>query len=169
MHGILGKAEEAFELAYPYLEEGFIALCYSHPGHGESDGPEPKQKYFYYKKDYNESAHFYLTLCGAIQGLRVLENMTLVNNSKIMVTGASYGALNTMWLSGICGDRIAGAIPYIALGDVKKVLEDPTKLLFVIWGKNADEMKDSGWWDDQNLKFDPKYYLESTKLPPILW
>ena len=54
---------------------------------------------------------------GAIQGLRLLENLTEVDKSQIMVTGGSYGALNTMWLSSIAGERIAGAVPYIATID----------------------------------------------------
>ncbi|MFX1453411.1 MAG: alpha/beta hydrolase family protein, partial [Promethearchaeota archaeon] len=151
--------------------EGFVVLCHSHPGHGESEGPKPKPNNMIYEDDeeYNESAHFYLTLCGAIQGLRVLENLTIVDNSKIMITGASYGALNTMWLSGICGDRIAGALPYIMVGDFEKSLEDPTKLIFWLLGENAENIEEGSNWEEINLRFDPIYYLESEKLPPILW
>jgi cephalosporin-C deacetylase-like acetyl esterase len=168
MHGLNGKIEEAFDLAIPYLEKGFIVLCHSHPGHGKSDGPEPEPGNLYYEGAYNESAHFYLTLSGAIQGLRVLETLPFVNNSQIMVTGKSYGGLNAMWLAGIQGDRIAGVTAYIAIGDIAKNLNYPDKLIFWILGKNYIEIPGS-YETDQLLRFDPIYYLKSPKLPPIMW
>jgi len=168
MHGLNGNANASFNMAYPYLEEGFIVLCHDHPGHGKSGGAQPSPENFYPEGEYNESAHFYLTLCGAIQGLRLLESQTTVNTSQILVTGGSYGALNTMWLSSVCGERIAGAIPYIAIGDLKKNLADPTKLLYWVWDTPPEEIPDS-FWDEQARWFDPKYYLSSEKLPPIMW
>ena len=168
MHGLNGEIEEAFDLAIPYLEKGFVVLCHSHPGHGKSEGPEPEPENLYYEGAYNESAHFYLTLCGAIQGLRVLETLPFVNNSKIMVIGKSYGGLNAMWLAGVLGERIAGVTAYIAIGDIAKNLIYPDKLIFWILGKNIREIPDS-YVTNQLLRFDPIYYLNSSKLPPILW
>ena len=168
MHGLNGKIEDAFDLAIPYLEKGFIVLCHSHPGHGKSEGAEPEPGNLYYEGAYNESAHFYLTLCGAIQGLRVLETLPFVNNSQLMVTGKSYGGLNAMWLAGILGERIAGVSAYIAIGDIAKNLLHPEQLIFWILGKNAMEIPDS-YLTNQLLRFDPIYYLRSPKLPPIMW
>ncbi len=168
MHGLNGEIEEAFDLAIPYLEKGFVVLCHSHPGHGKSEGAEPEPENLYYEGAYNESAHFYLTLCGAIQGLRVLETLTFVNNSQIMVTGKSYGGLNAMWLAGILGERIAGVTAYIAIGDIAKNLIYPDKLIFWILGRHISEIPDS-YVTNQLLRFDPIYYLNSSKLPPILW
>ena len=168
MHGLNGEIEEAFDLAIPYLEKGFVVLCHSHPGHGRSEGTEPEPGNLYYEGAYNESAHFYLTLCGAIQGLRVLEALSFVNNSQIMVTGKSYGGLNAMWLAGILGERIAGVTAYIAIGDIAKNLIHPDKLFFWILGKNVREIPDS-YVTNQLLRFDPIYYLNTSKLPPILW
>ena len=108
MHGRAGKAERAFNMAYAYLEMGFIVLCHDAPGCGESEGdPPPDGDVF--EGEYNEVAYPYLTLCAAIQGLRVLESIAIIDNSKIMVTGGSFGGLNTMWLASVCGERIAGA------------------------------------------------------------
>ncbi len=168
MHGLNADIKDVFELTIPYLEKGFIVLAHSHPGHGKSEGAEPRPENLYYEGEYNESAHFYLTLCAAIQGLRVLENSTLVDNTQIMVTGESYGGLNAMWLSAICGDRISGLISYIAIGDISKNIRYPSKLIFWILGKSATEIQDSYLYN-QLLRFDPKYYLKSPKLPPILW
>ncbi len=168
MHGLNGEIKDAFDLAIPYLEKGFVVLCHSHPGHGKSEGAEPEAGNLYYEGAYNESAHFYLTLCGAIQGLRVLETLPIVNNSQIMVTGRSYGGLNAMWLAGILGERITGVTAYIAIGDIAKNLNYPDKLIFWILGKNIREIPDS-YVTDQLLRFDPIYYLKSPKLPPIMW
>jgi len=168
MHGLNGEIKDAFDLAIPYLEKGFVVLCHSHPGHGKSEGPEPEPRNLYYEGAYNESAHFYLTLCGAIQGLRVLETLPFVNNSQIMVTGKSYGGLNAMWLAGILGERIAGVTAYIAIGDIAKNLIHPDKLIFWILGKNIREIPDS-YVTNQLLRFDPIYYLKAPKLPPIMW
>lgn len=168
MHGLGNNANGSFEFALSYLKKGFIVLCHSHPGHGESEGDKASPQNFYFEGLFNESSHNYLTICGAIQAFRIISNLPSVNKSQIMVTGTSYGALNTMWLSGIYGDRIAGALPYVAVGDNKKLLEDPTKLLFWVWNKSASEFPDS-FWQNQNLRVDPKYYLRSESIPPILW
>jgi len=168
MHGLNGEIKDAFDLAIPYLEKGFVVLCHSHPGHGKSEGAEPEPGNLYYEGAYNESAHFYLTLCGAIQALRVLETLPFVNVSQIMVTGKSYGGLNAMWLAGILGDRITGVTAYIAIGDIAKNLIYPDKLIFWLLGKNINEIPDS-YVTNQLLRFDPIYYLNSSKLPPILW
>jgi len=169
MHGLNGNANASFEQAFPYLEKGFIVLCHSHPGHGKSEGAQPTPENFYNEDGkYYEDTHYYLTLMGAIQGLRLLENLTEVNKSQIMVTGGSYGALNTMWLASIAGERIAGAIPYIAIGDIAKNKNFPTKLLYWVWGHSVSEIPDS-FWKEQIRWFDPKYYLKSDKLPPIMW
>ena len=168
MHGLNGDIEDVFDLIIPYLEKGFIVLAHSHPGHGMSEGAEPTPENLYYQGNYNQSAHFYLTLCAAIQGLRVLENLPFVNKSQIFVTGASYGGLNAMWLSGICGERIAGIVSYIAIGNIEKDLAYPSKLIFWILGKNANDIGTS-YLNNQLLRFDPIYYLKSPKVPPILW
>lgn len=168
MHGLNGNVNDSIRLAYQYLEEDFIVLIYDHPGHGESEGAKPAPSNFYFEGDFNKTSHNYLTICGAIQGLRLLENQSIINNSQIMVTGSSYGGLNTMWLSGICGNRIAGVLPYIAVGDLKKVLDFPNKLFFWVWSKSPSEIPQD-FWDNQNLRFDPIYYLKSPSTPPILW
>jgi cephalosporin-C deacetylase-like acetyl esterase len=172
MHGLGNDAEQFKEFAYPLLEDGFIVLCHSHPGHGNSEGDEPEPSNFFYDEDegYNKAAHNYLTLCGAIQGLKLLESLEIVDNSKILVSGSSYGGLNTIWLSSICGERIAGALPFIAVGDLENTLEDPTKLLYWVWGENAYNLADDeDFWVEQNKRFDPIYYLKSEKLPPVLF
>ncbi len=168
MHGLGNQANKSFRLAFVYLEKGFIVLCHSHPGHGLSEGEKPSPGNFFYTGDFNQTSHNYLTIAGAIQGLRVLENRTDINNSQIMVTGTSYGGLNTMWLAGICGERISSVNPIIAVGDNRKLTQDPTKLLFWIWDINPYNIPES-FWTTQNLRIDPKYYLESDKMPKILF
>lgn len=168
MHGLGESADNGFQLAYQYLELGFIFLCYSHPGHGQSEGAKPSPQNFYYQGNYNQTSHYYLTLCAAIQGLRVLEKNSMVNKSQIFTSGFSYGGLNAMWLSSICGDRIAGTIPIASAGNNKIMLKYPQKLLFWIWNKNPKKIPES-WWQNQNLRIDPVYYLRSDNLPPILW
>ncbi len=169
MHGLNGLANQSFDMAYYYLERGFITLCHSHPGHGKSEGAVPSRDNFYFQQEFNESSHFYLTTCAAIQALRVLENLTIVNNSQIIVTGGSYGALTTMWLSGVIGSpRIKAAIPVGAAGDFETNLEDPTKLIFWLLGMPANEIPES-FWTNQLKRIDPKYYLENPNLPPIFF
>ncbi len=169
LHGLGGNANESFGFAPMYLEKGFIVLCYSYPGHGESEGPQPNQASFFAQGPINTTAHYYLTICSAIQALRILEeNITEVDKSKIMVTGSSYGGFNTMWLSSIAGERIAGAIVMIAWGDFIAQSVDPNKLIFWVWGINAEDIPES-YWETFNVNFDPIYYLTSPKLPPILW
>jgi dienelactone hydrolase len=168
LHGLGGSANESFHIAPYYLQKGFIVLCYSYPGHGESEGPQPNPQSFFLQGQFNKTGHFYLTICSAIQALRVLESFPIVDNSSIMVTGLSYGGFNTMWLSSIAGERIAGAIPMIAWGDLKAQTVDPTSLIFWVWGTKAEDISDT-YWSYYNHYFDPIYYLRSPKLPPILW
>ncbi len=168
MHGLGDRAIDSFVFAQIYLEKGFVVLCHSHPGHGQSEGALPSPSNFLFEDDYNKSSHNYLTLCGAIQGLRVLESLPSVNKSQIMVTGSSYGALNSMWLAGICGDRIAGVLPHKATGDIESVKQDQTSLFYWVWNRNKDTMPES-FWEDQNLRIDAIYYLKSDLIPPIMW
>lgn len=170
MHGLNGNVEQSVSWANPYLEKGLITIVYSHPGHGNSEGARPSPDNFYFKEDFNRSSHFYLTMCAAIQALRVLESIPETDNSKIIVAGGSYGALNTIFLSGIVGKpRIAGAIPCGALGDLDVLMQDPTKLLFYVFDELPDNLKENNFLQNQALRIDPKYYLESEHLPPILF
>jgi pimeloyl-ACP methyl ester carboxylesterase len=168
LHGLGQSANESFGMAPYYLQKGFIVLGISYPGHGESEGPQPDQASFFAEGPINTTAHYYLTLCSAIQALRLLENLTIVDNSSIIVTGSSYGGFNTMWLSSIAGERIAGAIPMIAWGDFRRQVIDPTRLIYFVWGIKPDEIPEL-YWETFNIYFDPIYYLISPKLPPILW
>ncbi|MHA1438432.1 MAG: alpha/beta hydrolase family protein [Promethearchaeota archaeon] len=168
MHGLNGNANQSREIAYSYLEKQMIVLTFSFPGHGKSGGPRPSHENFFYSGDFNKSCILYLTICAAIQGLRVLENLSIVDDSKIMVAGGSFGALHVMYLSGICGERICGAQPIGAVGDLKKALKDPTKLIFWLFDKKPEEIPES-FWTNQNLRIDPMYYLKSSKVPPCLF
>jgi len=150
-------------IAAHYLEMGFMVLCYDAPGCGESEGIIPPEG-VYFTGVFNEESYTYLTICAAIQGLRVLESITIIDNSKIMVTGASFGAFNAMWLSSICGDRIAGVISLSALGDFAENLNHPDKE-----GYNDLILLPPSYWNNEMLYLDPIYYLKSPNLPSILW
>jgi len=169
LHGAGATANSSFGFAAPYLEKGFIFMSYSFPGYGLSEGTRGNNGGLTDLSQFNKTAYFYVTVCSAIQALRVLEeNITIVDNSSIMVTGTSMGGLHTMALSGIAGERIAGAIPMIAVGDFQKNLADPTKLMFWAMGKKAEDVPAS-YWETVNPMLDPMYYLSAPRLPPILW
>ena len=169
LHGYGGCANNSFPLSLSYLEKGFIVLAYDFPSHGKSDGG--CREWGFEKGDYNKTSHCYLTLCSAIQGLRLLENLTLVDPTKIIVMGASYGGLNAMWLSGICGNRISGTIIEMASGDVGSWLEYSIKKLYInnlLSTLNVYEDPES-YFENQNLRFDPIYYLKSKNIPPMMF
>lgn len=168
MHGLNGNAMQGLNLGYTYLEEGFITLCFSFPGHGESEGPTPSADNFYYEGNFNETSLLYLTIFSAIQGLNVLRSIPFIDNSSIIVTGGSFGGLHTMYLSGIRGAQILGAISMGALGDIKKTTKDPSKLLFYVFNKTPNQISDT-YWKNQNFRIDPKYYLKSPSMPKILF
>ncbi|MHA1280952.1 MAG: alpha/beta hydrolase family protein [Promethearchaeota archaeon] len=168
LHGLNGNANQSFPLAYNLLKKGVVVLTFSFPGHGKSEGPKPSHKNFYYEGKFNESSFFYLSICSAIQALRALENFTIVDNSKIIVIGGSFGGLNALWLTGICGERIIGTHVLGALGDFNAAIEDPTKLIFWVLNKSPPDVPND-WWNHELPKIDPMYYLEFGNIPPILF
>lgn len=104
--------------------------------------------HFYYEGKFNETALLYLTILSAIQALNILKNHMLIDDSSIIVTRGSFGGLHTMYLAGIRGDQIKGAISMGALGDIKSMRCDPSKLLFYVFNKTQDQIPDSYWQKD---------------------
>lgn len=170
MTGLGGIAGKALGFSSFYLERGFVVFTFDYPAHGESEGaedPNLKYEWFFDEGKFNQMSQCYLTICSSIQALRVLESIEQVNKSQIFVTGVSYGGLNTMWLSSICVDRIAGAMPCMATGGAKDWHDyDKKNFILLLLKANKDF---EGFLNHQNLFFDPIYYLKSKKLPPILF
>ncbi|NHJ85639.1 MAG: hypothetical protein FK734_09270 [Asgard group archaeon] len=169
MHGLFYNASPG--LITPYLRKGFVGLVFSFPGHGESEGavPLPENIYLESLTQYNTSSHFYLSLCGAIQALRILGSLPTVNASQIMVTGVSYGAIISMKLAAIYGNAIAGVLPYDFAGDFSKIKEYEESFLLYIWGQKLSEIPEQ-FYSETSAYIDPFRYLQASNItPPLFW
>lgn len=166
MHGLNGRRSMELEFAMEFVALGSVALIYDHPGHGDSEGPAATTTNFNFQKDFERSSHQYLTICGAIQAIRVLESLPEVDATNIISTGHSYGALNTMYISSIYSSHIKAAFPVIAVGGWEEIVAEDA--FYSVMGVNKANMNPT-FWTNQALRIDPKYYIKAPNLPPTLF
>ncbi len=169
LHGLTADTNQTFPWAKIFAARDFIALSYDHPGHGRSDGPEPNITNFFnpeFVDRYNETSHLYLSNCAALQAIRILENQTGVDKSRLMIGGGSYGGINSMIAGSIYHDRIAAIINGIAAGDYLTSMRSEGKLIRLVTGGDTPTFE-SVYAQTKEL-WDPLYYLNGTDFPPML-
>src|SRR5271157_3705430 len=174
MHGLTGDTNQTLPGAKHFAAHDYIVLCYDQPGHGRSDGPKPNSTNFFspdFVDQYNETAHFYLSNCAALEAVRVLGNQTGVNMSEIIVGGGSYGGLNAMVAAGVSQLssfplKVAAVIDGIGAGDIPASMRVQGKLARYLMGGDTPEFEVTyaqiqGFWD-------PISYVSQPNFPPML-
>ncbi|MFX0102287.1 MAG: alpha/beta hydrolase family protein [Candidatus Hodarchaeota archaeon] len=154
--------------AYSISNLNCAVLVPDHPGLGESEGPAPSPENMFYQGDFNKTAHPYLVFCAALQGIRVLENLSsFVNDSKLAITGFSYGGWTSQVISGIYSDKINLSLPYGATGDFEKAFQQPESFWHGIVDKTNDEAL--AWLVTHKYEIDPTYLMNNADYPETLW
>ncbi len=177
MHGIGGNYMQLFGQAYFLAAHNYTALIISHPGHGGSDGPPPTHEWIIPDlTDYNGTitpdilnrTHFYLIARSAVRGIDVLLNQSVVDSTKIAMTGGSYGGLTTMFASNIYWQKVRSSIPIIASGNLDISFSTPYSLTNIVVNPHQVNLNQPPLSDLFNL-FDPINYVNTTHNPATLY
>ena len=166
IHGLNQDHGEMLPMGETIATLPCVVLMPDLPGMGLSQGPVPAPSNFYYQGNYNASADYYLCLCSAIQGIRVIETLNFVNQSEIAVSGMSYGGLLSMYLGGIYYQHVHLVMPMSAIGEFNDTNIENT--LYLLLGQQKSAIPAS-FWNNQMHFFDPIYYMNTPYYPPICW
>lgn len=166
MHGLYNDRNETETIGKQLVDLNCVILRPDHPGHGQSEGASPTPSNLYYQGNYNESAHNYLSICAAVQGIRVLQSLPSVNTTKLAVTGISYGGLNSMYLGGVYSDKIRVVIPLISTGMLNESYAE--NMIFQTMGVHKTAISQT-YYTTKFRYFDPIAYMEKSTYPAIHW
>lgn len=167
MHGLNNlMTADLIALARSFAARGFVALTYSQPGHGASEGARPTSANFG-TAGWNRTEHFYLLVACALRAVTLLEALPEVDPTQILLTGSSYGGLTTMVVSAVYHDHVLGGIPVVATGAYKESLTAEGKLLSWIFGNWEGDLAPQ--WDVVGPRIDPLAYVTDARCPPLLF
>jgi dienelactone hydrolase len=177
LHGMGGTHESMLDLAYFAAAYNYSVLAIDFPGFGNSSGPPSTQEWIVpdlsgydgnITADLLNHTHFYLTARAAIRGIDVLLNQSVIDPTRIAVTGSSYGGLNTMLASNIYGHKVHSAISSIAVGNFG--LTQASKQSFFRLIVNPNEVNFNEYpYSDYFQYFDPINYVNSSNNPPTMF
>ncbi|MHA1734427.1 MAG: alpha/beta hydrolase family protein, partial [Promethearchaeota archaeon] len=167
MHGLNGAmGHELVSWAEEYASRGFVALTYSHPGHGNSGGPKPYHGNFGTDSFYGKE-HFFLLVATCIRAVTLLESVPEVDASNIVLTGTSYGGLTTLLTSAVFYDHVRAGIPLIASGDFEDSFQTKGMMLSHVFGNREGVVTDN-WTDHLRDQMDPAVLVADPRTPPQL-
>jgi pimeloyl-ACP methyl ester carboxylesterase len=177
MHGLADTHLDTLALAYFLAAYNYTVLAIDFPGNGNSSGPPPTQEWLApdlsgydgnITADLLNQTHFYLTARAAIRGIDVLLNQSVVDPSRIAVTGSSYGGMNTMFASNIYGHKVRTAIPFISAGNIGAVQGDPDSFFRLLVNPYEIDYNDPPY-SDYFQYLDPINYMNTSNNPPTLF
>lgn len=113
-HGLGGNAT-AGAATNPAGELGVVALAYSGPGQGQSEGTGSTSDHLFDTATNPQNSWFWEHSVAAIRGLTVLENLPDVDPTRLGMTGFSGGGVATYMVNGV-DDRLDVAVPVSATG-----------------------------------------------------
>ncbi|NVM30913.1 MAG: alpha/beta fold hydrolase [Candidatus Helarchaeota archaeon] len=177
MHGIGGNLLQLFNQLYFLAANNYTAIAISFPGHGNSSGPPPVQEWIIpnlagyngtITPDLLNQTHFYLITRAAVRAVDVLLNQSVVDPTRIAMTGGSYGGLTTMFASNVYWQKVRSAIPVIASGNLDISFSTPWSLTNLIVNPNEYDLTQPPV-SDLIQYFDPIYYVNTTNNPATLF
>lgn len=113
-HGLGGEATEG-SASTPAGQYGVVALAYSGPGQGRSEGTGSNPDHLFDTVDDPRDSWFWEHAVAAIRGLTVLSSWEGVDADRMAMTGYSAGSLVTYLVNGV-DDRLDAAVPISASG-----------------------------------------------------
>ncbi len=113
-HGLGGEATEG-SASTPAAQFGVVALAFSGPGQGESEGTGSEPDHLFDTVDDPRDSWFWEHAVAAIRGLTLLESLDGVDADLLAMTGYSAGSLITYLVNGV-DDRLDAAVPISASG-----------------------------------------------------
>jgi len=113
-HGLGGYAD-AGSAAGPAADLDVIALAYSGPGQGQSEGWGSEPDHLFDTVDDPRNSWFWEHAVAAIRGLSLLEDIPEVDAGRLGMTGYSGGAVATLMVNGL-DPRVQAAVPVSGTG-----------------------------------------------------
>ena len=144
-------------------ERGYAVLLPDLPGHGSSSGPSPNPDSFYFLGDFNKTSHFYISILAACRSYELLKGFSFVNQSKMAVSGVSYGAIISLALGAIYPAEIKGIFSMNAAGDF--LSGEEYHLIWDVFNRSKDRF-DPDWIKTKLPFVDPIYYIQYAPMYP---
>ena len=111
IHGTGQRRQTFFTAGLSFAAMNCSALVVDLVGHGQSQGPKPTAEYTIYQGDFNKTSYHYLAFCNGLQAVNALLSFkSLVDPSRIAITGLSLGGMTTEIVSAIYHDKISLAM-----------------------------------------------------------
>ncbi|MFW9769471.1 MAG: alpha/beta hydrolase family protein, partial [Candidatus Thorarchaeota archaeon] len=165
LHGYGGEYQDYMELFRELASQGYIVMGIDHPGRGGSTGiPELTPYTFLNVTDGPQDSNLYHSVWAGARAITLLELISFVNNSAIVVSGDSMGAWTTLIVSAI-DSRIDGVIPIIGAGNLMNSIISGSLINSVIepsYAFDSTEMQNIIRW------FDPIAYARNLTQPTLM-
>jgi cephalosporin-C deacetylase-like acetyl esterase len=177
MHGLGGNHTQQLDKGYFLAAQNFSVLLIDFPGHGNSSGPPPSQQWLVpdlsgfdgnITADLLNRTHFYLSARAAVRAIDVLLNQTFIDPDRIVLTGGSYGGMNTIFASNIYWQKVRTAIPEIAPGDFNLIFSTSYSLFHVLINSHEIDMMEPPYSTVFHY-LDPILYVNTTNNPSTLF
>ncbi|MFX1482247.1 MAG: alpha/beta hydrolase family protein [Promethearchaeota archaeon] len=165
LHGYGGQYMDYMGLFRDLASAGFVVMGIDHPGRGNSTGmPELTPYTFLNVTGGPQSSNLYHSVWAAARAISLLESMSFVNDSAIVVSGDSMGAWTSFIISAI-DSRIDGVIPIIGAGSLIYSIMSGSLINSVIdpsYSLDSTEMQNIIAW------FDPIAYARELTQPTLM-
>ncbi|MCB9742273.1 MAG: prolyl oligopeptidase family serine peptidase [Alphaproteobacteria bacterium] len=115
-HGLGGEASPG-AASTPAAELGVVALAYSGPGQGASEGTGSTSDHLFDTVPHPRNSWFWEHAAAAIRGLTLLESLPEVDPARLAMTGYSGGGVATLMVNGVDA-RVQAAVPVSAVGSL---------------------------------------------------
>lgn len=168
-HGLGGSAD-AGAAATPAAELGLVALAYSGPGQGQSEGTGSTSDHLFDTVDDPRDSWFWEHAMAAMRGLTVLEQQADVDPARLGMTGYSGGSVATWMVAGI-DDRLGAAVPVSATGYLDLAIAatpNPGWELDLLQAMTPPRTAADPEWVAYERWLDPKNYLPTLHAPVLL-
>lgn len=168
-HGLGGLAD-AGSASTPAAELGVVALAYSGPGQGASEGTGSTSDHLFDTLDDPRDSWFWEHPMAAMRGLTVLEALPDVDPGRLGMTGYSGGSVATWMVAGV-DDRLAAAVPVSATGYLDLAIAatpNPGWEYDLLQAMTTPKTASDPEWLNYVRWLDPKNYLPTLHAPVLL-
>ncbi len=163
LHGLNKNNSHLLNEGMKLADKGYVVLLPDLPGHGNSTGITATSDRFYYQGDFNKTAHYYISILSACRAYEILKTLDFVNQSKIALSGVSYGAIIALALGVIYPSEIQGIFSMNGAGDFLSCEE--YHQVWEVFNRSRDRFE-AEWITKKLPLIDPLYYLQIAPVYP---
>jgi dienelactone hydrolase len=168
-HG-LGAFAEAGSASNPAAQLGVVAIAYSGPGQGQSQGTGSVPDHLFDVLASPTDSWFWEHAAAAMRALTVLETLPEVDPARLAMSGYSGGAVATHMVNGV-DDRLIAAVPISGTGHLDLAATNPITPgweLDLLESMTPPRDAASPEWQRYVASLDPKNFLPTAHAPVFL-